>query len=40
MHRGLFSTSDVATWAWFGGFGAAATIFLAMTARSFAARAG
>jgi hypothetical protein len=34
MHRELFSASDVTTWAWFGGFGAAAAVLLVMTARS------
>jgi hypothetical protein len=34
IHDELFSASDVATWVWFGGFGAAAACLLAMTARS------
>jgi hypothetical protein len=34
VHDELFSTSDVATWVWFGGFGAAAVILAAMTVRS------
>ena len=34
VHRELFSISDVATWVWFGGFGASASVLLAMTARS------
>ena len=33
VHRELFAASDVATWVWFGGFGAAAAVLLAMTAR-------
>jgi hypothetical protein len=34
VHRELFSASDVTTWVWFGGFGAAAVILLLLTARA------
>jgi hypothetical protein len=34
VHRGLFAADEVATWVWFGGFGAAAAVLLVMTARA------
>lgn len=34
VHRELFSTSDLSTWVWFVGFGAAAAASLAMSARA------
>jgi hypothetical protein len=33
VHRELFAASDVATWVWFGGFGAAAAMLLVMAIR-------
>jgi hypothetical protein len=34
MHDELFSTSDLATWVWFVGYGGAAAVLLAMGART------
>ena len=34
QHSELFSSSDLAAWVWFGGFGAAALALLVMTGRA------